>query len=214
MIVAPPPAMNVVDRTISRNSLPSLPEGTLASARPGDTVSISNEALQASKAASAGAGADQAPDEVSFAASYISSLSGTINGLKGFLKPENIKDFLDANGEEFTKKHIENLNSGIASLEESLAGWKQHIAGKYEIVGSLPTKQENGTWSQGSFSLHRKEPGFGPGIESSGKPLSLGSGGSLAKWNSDNDTQMDSDISSANVALEILNSVKNIDYKA
>lgn len=157
MIIAPPPAMNVVDRTISRSSLPSLPEGTLASARPGDTVSISNEALQASKAASAGAGADQAPDEASLTTSYISSLSETINGLKGFLKPENIQNFLDAAGEEATRKNIENLNNGIASLENSLTGWKQHIAEKYKIVGSLPVKQEDGIWSQESFSLHRKD---------------------------------------------------------
>ena len=208
MIITPPPAMNVVDRTISRNSLPSLPEGALAPARAGDTVSISSEALQASQAASASAGADQAPDEASLTTSYISSLSETINGLKGFLKPENIQNFLDAAGEEATRKNIENLNSGIASLEKSLIGWSQHIAGKYEIVGSLPTKQEDGTWSQGSFSLYSKEPGSGPSIRSSGKSLGLGSGNPVAKWSSDNNAQMDSDMPSANVALQTLKSMK------
>lgn len=58
-----------------------------------------------------------------------------------------------------------------------------------------------------------KTLGFDPDIGSSGKPVGLGNSGSLAKWNSDNDTQMESDMSSASVALQTLNFIENINYK-
>lgn len=58
-----------------------------------------------------------------------------------------------------------------------------------------------------------KIPRFDLDIGSSGKPVSLGSSGSLAKWNSDNDMQMESDTSSANIALQTFSFIKNIDYK-
>ncbi|KAL9098395.1 MAG: hypothetical protein Q9187_009670 [Circinaria calcarea] len=205
--------MNVVDRTISRNSLPSLPEGTLASARPSDTVSISNEAIQASQTALASTSADQAPDEIYFVAQNINNMSQMINNLKSGFKPDNIQNARDALGEEGVKAYLEDTSKLIISIEQSLTRWNQYVTENYGAVGSLPAKQEDGTWSQGPFSLSYHGDQFGVHVDSDGRTLISKNASSFPDRKSDNDTQRASDVSSADAVLQTLKSANVVDYR-
>lgn len=215
MIIAEPPVMTVVERRISQTSLPSLPEGTLSTARTGsDTVSISKEALQASRTALASTNTDQAPDEASIAAMVINGTSQLINDIRGtFLKPENIQSFRNVHGDEATKKYVEDLNSKAFYLDQALSGWNQRVAEEYETVGPLPTKQEDGTWSQGSFSLSRKGSGFEVRAGSDAKPPISRNNGSSMNGNAGDGTLVKLSSSDASIALQMLNLSNIVDYK-
>lgn len=213
MIIAQPPAINVVDRKINQNSLPSLPEGTLAPARTGDTVSISNKAMQASQTALVSTSVDQAPDEIYFVAQNTNNMSQMINNLKGCFKPDNIQNARDALGEEGAKAYLEDTSKAIVSIEQSLTRWNQHITEKYGAVGCLPAKQEDGTWSQGSFSLSYRGGQFGVHVDSDGRTLISKNASSFPDRKPDNDTQRASDVSSADAVLQTLKSANVVDYR-
>lgn len=215
MIVADLPIAVLVETRVSQSSPPSSSKNSQVTARTdSDTVSLSSAALQSLQKAHANESADQAADGVSFAAEHINVLSDMLNGIKQSLEPDNIQIFRKVYGDELTSKYVEAMNGKISGLEQSLSGWNKHIATNYDVVGSLPEKQEDGTWSQGSFSISSKGEGFEVRAESGGKTLMSKGGGPFVSWNYNDAAQGKLGTSDASIALQTLKAIKTIDYKA
>lgn len=116
--------------------------------------------------------ADSAAQRYKSIAEGVRALVHQVNSLKQFLRPEELEKFRRNQGEKLADEIEAQRRDSLGSAEQKLLVWSAYAVEFLGAFGDLPSRQPDGTWTAGSFSMFHWEYGFEVRAES-GKPVAV-----------------------------------------
>lgn len=176
---AAPPIAGAVGAQFGTPASPAADAPVRTSAEPTDTVSLSPAAQQALHTP---ATADDAAADSQAVAESLQGLADHLNSFKAFLNPEDFQNVRDALGDEYAEKWLQEVKQHIDNTEKTLIGYSSCVAQTYGVSGSLPSKDADGTWSSGPFTLSRSGSDFAVRAGNDGGVQVSRNGGAYQAW--------------------------------